>query len=318
MPSPLVRLPSLDILKGFVAVGRRMSITLAAEDMCITQSAVSKQVRALEENLGVKLLERGYRKIAFTEAGERLFNAANLCISQFQEQIDAISALTRAPVTVTASIGTTGLWLLPRLGEFQRENPKIDVRIAADNRVADLELEDIDLAIRYGPAHRIPNRAEHLFDETVAPVASPLLGLNTMLSAATLSDLTLLEFEEARSHPWLRWGEWLAMRGLTPREARSLIRFNQYDQVIQTALGGQGIALGRLELVSAALLRKQLVRLPGQDRPVASGYSYWLVRGANAGKEEVQVVASWLLACAAETRRAVEIANEISAPLAKE
>ena len=116
MSTPLVRLASLDLLRGFVAVGRRMSITLAADDLCLTQSAVSRQVSALEEALGVKLLVRGHRSIAFTPEGERLFRSADSAVQQLQDAIGAIRvAAERRPVTITASIGVTGLWLLPRL-----------------------------------------------------------------------------------------------------------------------------------------------------------------------------------------------------------
>ena len=133
MSTPLVRLASLDLLRGFVAVGRRMSITLAADDLCLTQSAVSRQVSALEEALGVKLLVRGHRSIAFTPEGERLFRSADSAVQQLQDAIGAIRvAAERRPVTITASIGVTGLWLLPRLARFQLQYPDIDVRVAGN------------------------------------------------------------------------------------------------------------------------------------------------------------------------------------------
>src|SRR5687768_4670566 len=118
MPLPLVRLPPLDLVKGFVAVGRRMSITQAADDLCVTQSAMSKQVRALEDALGVKLFHRGYRSVSFTEEGERLFRSADAAVQQLQDAASGLKAAGKRPVTLTASIGVAGLWLLPRLGEF--------------------------------------------------------------------------------------------------------------------------------------------------------------------------------------------------------
>src|SRR5689334_15456621 len=134
-----VRLPSLDLVHGFVAVGRRMSITLAAQDLCLTQSAVSRQIIALEEALGIKLLNRGYRSISFTPEGEHLFRVADSAIQQLQ---DAFNVLTktreRLPVSITASIGVTALWLLPRLGSFQQRFPHIDVRVATNNKLVDL------------------------------------------------------------------------------------------------------------------------------------------------------------------------------------
>src|SRR5215468_3455355 len=151
MPSlPLSRLSSLDLIRGFVAVGRRMSITLAAEDLCVTQSAVSRQIRALEDMLGVKLLVRGHRSIAFTPEGDRLFRNTNDAVQQLQDAVGAIRVSgQRLPVTITCSIGVAGLWLLPRLTSFQETHPGIDLRIAASDRVEDLRGEGIDLAIRY-------------------------------------------------------------------------------------------------------------------------------------------------------------------------
>lgn len=126
------RLTSLDLIRGFVAVGRRMSITPAAEDLFLTQSAVSRQVRTLEEMLGVKLLVRGHRSISFTSEGERPFRGADAAIKQLQDVIGAIRInVASRPVTITTAIGVAGLWLMPRLGDFLRQHPNIDVRISS-------------------------------------------------------------------------------------------------------------------------------------------------------------------------------------------
>lgn len=121
MPVPVMRLPSMDLIRSFVAVGRRMSITLAATDLYVTQSAVSRQIHTLEEMLGVKLLVRGHRSIAFTAEGERLFRVADTAVRQLQEVVGSIAvARERRPVTVSAPIGFVGLWLLPRMGRIAR------------------------------------------------------------------------------------------------------------------------------------------------------------------------------------------------------
>jgi LysR family transcriptional regulator, glycine cleavage system transcriptional activator len=141
----------------FVAVGRRMSITLAAEDLCLTQSAVSRQVRALEAKLGSKLLVRGHRSISLTSEGERLFHVADAAMRELQEVVGAVrvGSVTR-PVTIASSIGVAGLWLMPRLGEFLRRHPNIDVRISASNELSDLRSEEIDLTVRYCPPEAAP------------------------------------------------------------------------------------------------------------------------------------------------------------------
>ena len=176
-----VRLPSLDLVRGFVAVGRRMSITLAAEDLFLTQSAVSRQIIALEEALGLRLLNRGYRSISFTAEGERFFRIADSAVQQLQDGVNALtSARDRQPVTITATIGVTGLWIMPRLGGFQQRHPDIDVRVAANNKVVDLRTKSADIAIRYCDAASAPPGSRRLFGETVAPVAHPSLGVTRL------------------------------------------------------------------------------------------------------------------------------------------
>lgn len=294
MALTLGQLSSLDSLRGFVAVGRRMSVTLAAQDLCLTQSAVSRQIRTLEEQLGVRLFIRGHRSIAFTPEGQRLFRAADGALRQLQEVMGAVRAgVTARPVTVNSSIGVTGLWLLPRLGAFLTRHPNIDVRISASNRLDDLRAEGLDLAIRYCPKEAAPAGAEHLFGERVAPVAHPSLGISAIGSPRDIEDRVLLEYDEDY-RPWLRWNEWLACQGWEGVKPRAILRFNQYDQTIQAAIAGQGIALGRLNLIRQALEERQLAvaPLPFPGPPVPN--DYWLIRSTSAARPEVDIVADWI------------------------
>jgi DNA-binding transcriptional LysR family regulator len=173
-----------------------MSFTLAADDLCLTQSAVSRQVRTLERMLDVKLLVRGHRSISFTTEGERLFRSANEVVKQLQEVIGAIKIGSSArPVTITSSIGVTGLWLLPRLGSFLQRHPNIDVRISAGNAMSDLCNDGLDLPIRYCAPVTVPAGATRLFGETVTPVAHPFPGLSAFRNPRDLEAQTLLEFD---------------------------------------------------------------------------------------------------------------------------
>ena len=298
MSTPLAQLASLDLLRGFVAVGRRMSITLAAQDLCLTQSAVSRQIHALEERLGVKLLVRGHRSLMFTAEGERLFRSADSALQQLQDVLATLAPKDeRRPVTLSASIGVTGLWLLPRLGRFQQLHPEVDVRVAASNRVVDMQAEGVDLAIRYAPHSAVPQGSIRLFGQARAPVAHPSLGLRSLDGPELLARHVLLELDDPPpQRPWLHWSDWLAARGWHGVKPRGLLRFNQYDQIIHAAMAGQGIALGRLELLEPMLADGRLVMLgPREDSPIPS-YAYWLLAPQTPWSPEVAALVAWVRA----------------------
>lgn len=292
----LARLASLDLLRGFVAVGRRMSITLAADELCLTQSAVSRQVRTLEALLGVKLFVRGHRSITFTTEGERLFACADEALRQLQDVTGTLrDDFAARPVTIASSIGVTSLWLLPRLRGFLDRHQNVDIRVAANNALSDLRTTGLDLAIRYCPPENAPRGATRLFGEAMTPVAHPSLGLSALGAPEELEAHTLLEFD-GEYRPWLRWNEWLACQGWEGLRPKTVVRFSQYDQTIYAAIAGQGVALGRVGLIGGALADGRLaaVTLP-QPGPVTT-HSYWLIRVSQAMRPEVDQVARWIIA----------------------
>jgi DNA-binding transcriptional LysR family regulator len=293
MPDTLAKLPPLDLLRGFVAVARRMSFTQGAADLFITQSAVSRQVRQLEEWLGVSLVIRRHRAIALTEDGQRLFRVADACLQQLGEICASLRRQEeKRPVTVTASLGVTSLWLVPRLGLFQAAHPGIDVRVAANNRLLNLEQENIDLAIRYCPRSVAPPGAVHLFGETLVPVAHPRLKVSNLEGRGVLEKQVLLELDDAQ-RPWLQWADWLHAGKLRPRP-KAILRFNQYDQVIQAAIAGQGIALGRFPLIQG-LLQEGRLAIACKRSSQLEDYGYWLVRAAEQPRAEVEKFGAWIL-----------------------
>jgi len=299
MPNRLLDLPPLDLLRSFVAVGRRMSITLASQDLCLTQSALSRQMQALESFLGHPLLVRGHRSIEFTSEGRCLFRSADAMLEQLGDLVASMRPPEgRQAVTISASIGVTSLWILPRLNAFQQAAPQIDVRVAASNRFVDLEREQVDLALRYCRPEDVPAGAWRLFDEELVPVAHPALGVTAIEDAVQLRRQVLLEFDDV-SRPWLQWAHWLRGKG----KPKGMLRFNQYDQVVQAALAGQGVALGRLELVRPLLEQGKLV-VASALPCAASDYVYCLIaREGNASRDAV-VVRDWILAEAAKAASA--------------
>lgn len=292
---PLRNLPPLDAVRGFVAVGRRMSITQAAQDLCLTQSAVSRQIQTLEDYFRTPLLVRKHRAIALTDAGTRLFELASPWLERMAEFTQAVRHERQLqPVTVTASIGVTALWILPRLGAFQARHPQIDVRLAASNRMLDLQQEAIDLAIRYCAPADVPPQAVRLFGEQVIPVAAPALAARAFASPAALLEHTLLDYDD-RVRPWLQWPAWLQAHGMSTARPKATLHFNQYDQVIQAALDGRGVALGRVPLVQPMLDDGRLVAQAGAKMQPGD-YAYWLIDATPEPRAEVRLFRDWLIA----------------------
>lgn len=308
MDSTLRRLPSLEPLKGFDAAARHLSFTKAADELFLTQSAISRQVQTLEEQLGVKLFRRETRRLVLTPEGELLHRAAAQMLARFAEVCAELKAVRRRPrVTVSAAVGIAALWLVPRLAAFQELEPDVDVRLSADNRMVDLEREDIDLALRYIPPDSAPPGAALLFDEVVFPVASPALAatLPAELDEAAIGQLTLLAFESGNRTPWLEWEPWLQGLGLGRARPKAILHFNQYDQMIRAAEDGRGLALGRGPLVAQSVAAGRLRPVADAGRTIAAR-AYFLVRPREPLRPEVERFANWLLAEARQTERTAD------------
>jgi DNA-binding transcriptional LysR family regulator len=290
------RLPPLDSLKGFEAAARHLSFTRAAAELFLTQSAVSRQVQSLEEALGVRLFRRCTRRLELTPEGELLRRATIEALARLREVCAGLRAKPRRlRVTISSVVGVASLWLVPRLAAFQEIEPDLDVMVSADNRLVDLDMEGIDLGLRYGPVESLPAQAVRLFEEVVFPVAAPDLAaqLPAALRAEDLAGLTLIDFDESGKLPWLSWEEWLRDMGLGRAQPKAVLRFNQYDQVITAALAGHGIALGRSPLVSQLLAKCQLAPLAG-GRRLIPGRVFFVARSSTSSRPEVERFVAWL------------------------
>ncbi len=295
MSVPLKRLAPLDQIRGFVAVGRRMSIKEAASDLCLSQSAVSRQVTTLEDALGKTLLVRRHRAISLTPEGERLFRVADSAVQQLQDVFGSLGAAREdMPVTITASIGVTAVWLLPRLVRFQQLYPTVDVRFSASNKVLDMRTESIDLAIRYCAEADAPEGAVKLFGESVVPVAHPSVasGIANNLELMSAKQV-LIDLDDHPHHPWLQWQGFSKAAGLPKPNAKAVLRFNQYDQVIQAARAGQGVALGRLPLVSE-MIQDGSLRQVGEPIQLTPEYGYWLAQAEDNPRKSVKILSDWI------------------------
>ncbi|TMG84447.1 MAG: transcriptional regulator GcvA [Betaproteobacteria bacterium] len=296
--APVSRLPSLDLLKGFDAAARHLSFTRGAEDLFLTQSALSRQIQTLEEQLGVALFERRHRELRLTDAGQILHTCAKNVLDELAHAVAKIRReQSTQPLTVSTNQPFAAMWLIPRLSQFRELHPDVDVFISADNRIVDLERERIDLAVRYCTEAMAPPGSPRLFGERLVPVCSPSLAADRERPLKRPEDLarhTLLHIDDERGRfPWLNWSVWLAAIGIRDLEPAGSLRFNHFDQVMQAALGGQGVALGRVPLIDSLLRERRLVA-PFRDK-YATSRAYFVVTTNQASmRPAARAFVEWL------------------------
>jgi LysR family glycine cleavage system transcriptional activator len=301
---------TLGCLRAFEAVARRLSFGGAADEIHLTQPAISRQIRSLEDELGTTLFFRGTRRVELTGPGKSLLRAVAPLLDQLDITVRQIrSVRNRRQVGVTTFASFASLWLLPRLPYFQREHPDIDIRISASDGWADPDDPQIDLALRYCHPRDAPSDSVPLFSEVVTPVASPALlaGAERLTMPADLAQHTLLEEDDHRaSAEFLGWRLWLKLHAQPALEPRRWLFLNFTHQQIQAALAGQGVALARLALVHESLARGDLVEPFGAAGRISSPFGYWLVRWpARQDRAELRAFEDWVLTQAAETRMAL-------------
>ncbi len=300
----------LDFFRGFEAAARHLSFTKAAEELFVTQSAISRQIQALEARLGVALFVRRNRGLALTEAGEQMHRAAAIALRTLREAAERIApGTTQKMVTVTSSMAFCSLWLIPRLSAFRKAHPGVDVRIAANNQILDLDRERIDLAIRYCPVSSAPPGSIRMFGEEIVPVCSPLLmkdRARPLKSAADLRHQVLLHYDASdHSIPWLAWSVWLESSGLPDLKPAGALHFSHYDQVIGAAIGGQGVALGRRPLIRNLIADGSLVTPFPRD--AVTDRAYFIVRtAATRMRAEVNDFTAWLIGESVALSQAME------------
>lgn len=291
-------LPPLGFVQGFEAAARTLSFTRAADELALTQSAVSRQIKTLEEHLGVTLFERRHRALALTEDGRAFQRIATDVLDRLQGGINQMRARhADNQLAVTTVSGFASLWLIPRLKRFTRLHPHVDVRIVANDRILDLERSQIDLAIRYTKTERAPAGAERLFAEDILPVCHPSLVTDAAAPLRQPKDLarhTLLHLDyHGASRTWFDWGTWLTALGIEDLKPAGSLRFSRYDQMIQAAMDGQGVALGVSPLINEAIRSGTLVA--PFDRQVDGPHGYYLIRSsAGAAKPQVAAFVAWL------------------------
>ena len=295
------RLPPLGLLASFEAAARHLSFTRAGAERFITQSAMSRQIQALEDELGVALFSRRHRALALTEDGLRLQAVCAGVLAQLREVVGQIRAPTRRELlSISTTPGLAALWLIPRLPLFTKAHPGIDVRLDASLEKRDLRDDGLDMAIRYQSIDGAEGTS--LFAESMQPVCSPELLRDGEPPLDTPQDLrhhTLLRsgYDTRQGMP-LEWDLWLTAVGLPDLQPASTLSFSGYGEAIAAALAGQGLALGRRPLVDALLRDRKLVT-PFKDAPASSRGYYLIVDAAARHKPAVRALEEWLIEQAA-------------------
>lgn len=301
---PPQRLPSLDLLKAFEAAARLLSFTKAGEELHLTQSAVSRQMKELEDQLGVSLFQRRHRALSLTDAGQAFYPSVAQVLATMRAATDRLRAQAgRRMLAVTTTQSLASLWLIPRLGSFTRTHPDVDVRISADTRVLDLERDGLDIAIRHGPPSLAGTGAVRLFGERVFPVCSPKLlkdPKRPLREPADLRHHVLLQYDDPDGrHPWVHWRTWLEVERLTELKPAGSLLFSGYDQIIPAAIAGHGVALGRTPLVQGAIEAGELVE-PFERRADPARAYFAVISQHAAGRREVDEFLAWLKTEAAQ------------------
>lgn len=295
----LARALSLDALRGFESAARLESFTAAADELSLTQSAVSKQVKALEDAVGKPLFQRSPRGLLLTPEGRVLLEAVQPLLRGFEAALAPLAGGTRRTVSISVTPSFGSLWLALRLPELQRREPFVDLHIDASEAARPLDREGFHLAVRQARDDEAAAGWTPLLRERVMLVAAPALAA-AVHRPDDIATLPLLVFRHAvERHPWMSWSHWLAELGLPPSPRQPVVHFSQYEPLLKAAQEGAGLAIGRTPLIDPALHDGRLqVVLPAHQ---LDGLRYHLVVADGArGRPEVQRVADWLVSSLAE------------------
>ena len=265
------RLPPLQTLRALEAAGRRLSMTLAAEELHLTHGAVSRQIKALEAHLGVPLFRRMTRRIELTDAGLSFFGAVTRLLAELAreaEQVRRTSEDTR--LVVSSGVSFASKWLTPRLHRLMARYPDLDVQLDVTDNLVDFTKGRVDVAVRYGSGDYPHAATERMMDETITPVCTP--GLRASLGG-------LHAPEDLARCPLVHeigmiatWDDWFATMGVLAARTRGP-GYSHGSMSIEAAIRGEGVALGRSVLVAEDLAAGRLVELfPAARLPVAWGY----------------------------------------------
>jgi LysR family glycine cleavage system transcriptional activator len=292
------RLPPLNALRAFEAAARHGSFAAAAQELRVTDSAVSQQVRTLERYLGTRLFKRLPRGLLLTELGSTYLPVLTAGFDRLSEATTRLrSGGIGGLLTVAALPAFASGWLLPRISRFRERYPRMDLLLKTGRALADFRREDIDVAIRFGAGGGNDTKSVFLLAEEVFPVASPTLVVPSLvpMSVADLRALPLLHDVDGHpAQPWLSWQGWFERAGVDSPTALRGLQFTDSIVLLSAAVAGLGVALGRGPHIEGLLARGQLVRLTRDSWKAA--WSYRLVAPpANFSRPNVRAFVEWIV-----------------------
>jgi LysR family glycine cleavage system transcriptional activator len=294
------RLPPLNAVKAFEAAARHLSFTRAAEDLFVTQAAVSHQIKALEDYLGLKLFRRKNRSLLLTEEGQSYFLDIKDIFTQLSESTDRLLARSAiGSLTVSMSPSFAIQWLVPRLAKFSEKNPEIDVRIKAVDSDTGSLTDDVDVAIYYGQGNWPNLRADKLRNEVLIPVCSPMLlkGPKPLEKPSDLKFHTLLHDANRQD-----WQAWFRLCGVTDINVNQGPIFSHSSLVLQAAAHGQGVALGYSVLARPDIKAGRLI-CPFPEVLVSKDAYFLVCQQAHAELGKITAFRAWMLDMFAEESR---------------
>jgi LysR family glycine cleavage system transcriptional activator len=275
-------IPGTRALRTFVAAGRHLNFTRAADELALTPAAVSYQIKEIEEQLGIQLFLRSSRSIRFTDAGTILHEAATEALDQLSRAMTRIRRLSRGMAQLKVSVDpqVATKWLMSRVDQFRKLHPTIDLRFDVAYELRDFELDDIDVAIRFGAGKYPGLMADRLFENVIVPVCSPrLLNLDRPLKEPRdLVHHTLAHIEWSRPGvTWPNWYQWMAAAGIADFDDSRIIVFERSSDALQAALSGDAVALADFAMVANDLSEGRLIRPFELSIRVPSEFAYFLV-----------------------------------------
>jgi LysR family glycine cleavage system transcriptional activator len=295
------QLPPLNALRAFEAAARSESFTRAAEELCVTQGAVSHQVKALEATLGIKLFNRERQRLVITDAGREYLNVVRDALDRIAAGTERVLQRQNSGVlTVSTSPDFAAKWLVNRLGRFGEAHPDIDLRVSATMHHIDFVREEVDVAVRHGDGNWPGLDAARLCIEQLFPVCSPKLmsGRNKIAKPSDLSRSPLLHLDDSKA-----WTQWFEAAGVPAPQLPHGLTLNRASMLIDAAIDGQGVALARTALAASDLISGRLIR--PFELALKLSKTYWIVcPKATSAKPKIATFRDWLLAeAAADARR---------------